>query len=85
MDVVMPTPGRYVLAVSGGVDSMVLLDILSRDRSLELTVAHLDHGIRPDSGDDLELVQKVSSTLGVPCVCYQVNLGAETSEAELAK
>lgn len=38
--------GRYVLAVSGGVDSMVLLDIMAKKPELELVVAHFDHGIR---------------------------------------
>lgn len=78
----MPKPGRYVVAVSGGVDSMVLLDILSHDPGLELIVAHVDHGIRSDSSDDWALVEKVSNTLGVPCVCYQAELNKDTSEAK---
>ena len=65
MDVVLPKAGRYVVAVSGGVDSMVLLDILSKQPKLELTVAHLDHGIRDDSSEDAELVKQVSNRLGL--------------------
>ena len=45
-------PGKYVLAVSGGVDSMVLLDLLAGVLTLALTVAHFDHGIRMDSKFD---------------------------------
>lgn len=82
MDVVLPKPGRYVVAVSGGVDSMVLLDILSREPSLSLTVAHLDHGIRDDSPQDRVLVGQVSDTLGVDSVCHQAKLGKQTSEAK---
>jgi len=82
MDVVLPKPGRYVVAVSGGVDSMVLLDILSRESDLNLTVAHLDHGIREDSAQDSELVRQVSDTLGVDWVGHQANLGKQTSEAK---
>jgi tRNA(Ile)-lysidine synthase TilS/MesJ len=35
--------GKYVLAVSGGVDSIVLLDLLSRNSRLDLVVAHFNH------------------------------------------
>jgi len=40
---------RVLVAVSGGVDSVVLLDILCRlaaEYTLDLTIAHLDHGLR---------------------------------------
>jgi tRNA(Ile)-lysidine synthase len=50
-------PGRYVLAVSGGVDSMALLHALKDVAGVELIVAHFDHGIRTDSGVDRQLVQ----------------------------
>ena len=62
---------RLVVAVSGGADSMVLLDVLNtlRDRmKLELYVAHLDHGLRPDSGLDADLVDCFSRQCGVPCM-----------------
>ncbi|MBF2052378.1 MAG: tRNA lysidine(34) synthetase TilS [Candidatus Sericytochromatia bacterium] len=45
-----------VLAVSGGLDSMVLLDFFRRfgakKYGLQLTIAHLDHGLRPESAAD---------------------------------
>ena len=82
MDVVLPKPGHYVVAVSGGVDSMVLLDILCKSADLSLTAAHLDHGIRDDSAEDRKLVEFVSGTLRVPIVCLAANLGPKTSEAE---
>ncbi len=82
MDVVLPKAGKYVVAVSGGVDSMVLLDILAKQPDLKLTVAHLDHGIRPDSAEDAEVVSSVSATLGVAWVGHQAKLGKKTSEAK---
>lgn len=46
---------RCLLAVSGGLDSMVLLDFLrrfgQRKYRLDFIVAHLDHGLRPDSAE----------------------------------
>ncbi len=82
MDVVLPKAGRYVVAVSGGVDSMVLLDILSKQPKLELTVAHLDHGIRDDSSEDAELVKQVSNRLGLGFVGDKAKLGKQASEAQ---
>ncbi len=57
--------GRYIVAVSGGVDSMVLLDLLSKNDNLELIVAHFDHGIRSDSVKDMQLVENVAHRLGL--------------------
>src|SRR5205814_9573499 len=42
-----PAPGRAVLAVSGGPDSVALLDLMhsvAPERELALVVAHADHG-----------------------------------------
>jgi tRNA(Ile)-lysidine synthase len=75
-------PGRYVLAVSGGVDSMVLLDLLRTRPDLKLTVAHFDHGIREDSHEDRRLVQDVARRHGLPFVYAHGNLGPGASEAE---
>jgi tRNA(Ile)-lysidine synthase len=50
---------KYILAVSGGVDSMVMLDLFFQEfGSDQLVVAHLDHMIRPDSGADMEVVRE---------------------------
>jgi tRNA(Ile)-lysidine synthase len=87
MDVVLTSPGRYVVAVSGGVDSMALLHALharntaSADRPWKLVVAHLDHGMRSDSLEDRQLVQTTAKRLGLPFVYDEVQLGAGTSEA----
>ncbi len=89
MKLSLPEPGIYVLAVSGGVDSMVLLDLFSQaakqDGQHKLVIAHLDHGIRQDSTLDKQLVQKTSKLLGLPFVYDQLNLGAGASEAEARK
>lgn len=72
--------GRYVVAVSGGVDSMVLLDVLSKHKGVELVVAHFDHGIRPDSAEDRRLVSQTAERLGLQCVHREGKLGPEASE-----
>ncbi|MBB5022310.1 tRNA lysidine(34) synthetase TilS [Desulfurispira natronophila] len=54
---------RFVLGVSGGVDSMVLLDLFRRTQEvhpLRLVVAHVDHGTRQGSSAvDRQLVASV--------------------------
>lgn len=78
-------PGHYVVAVSGGVDSMVLLDVLAKQYKgrgkTTLTVAHFDHGIRPDSAYDRQLVGEMAAAYNLPFVFARGELGAGASEA----
>ncbi len=78
-------PGKYVVAISGGVDSMVLLRLLYGQEGLELIVAHFDHGIRPDSAQDRQLVQATAADLGLPFVYANGRLGEQASEAVARK
>jgi tRNA(Ile)-lysidine synthase len=75
-------PGKYVVAVSGGVDSMVLLDLLRQKPGVELVVAHFDHGIRPDSAEDSELIERVIKPYGFPYGKSYGKLGPRASEAK---
>jgi tRNA(Ile)-lysidine synthase len=63
-------PGSSVLvAVSGGPDSMALLDALCRaTRTLGVAVvAHgVDHGLRPEAGAELDRAAALAVELGVP-------------------
>jgi tRNA(Ile)-lysidine synthetase-like protein len=72
---------HYVIAVSGGVDSVVLLHILASRPDVRLTVAHFDHGIREDSAEDRKLVQMLAKKYGLPFVFKNGDLGSRTSEA----
>lgn len=72
---------KYIVAVSGGVDSMVLLDMMLREGSRELIVAHFDHGIRPDSHLDAEFVRAVAERRGVAFEHRREELGESASEA----
>ncbi|HEY7676205.1 MAG TPA: tRNA lysidine(34) synthetase TilS, partial [Candidatus Methylomirabilis sp.] len=62
-----------VVAVSGGVDSMVLLTLLAALRAplaLRLHAAHLDHGLRgPEGAQDAEAVTAWASRLDVTLTC----------------
>lgn len=75
-----------MVAVSGGIDSMVLLHALhekcKRDQvAYKLVVAHFDHGIRSDSTKDRQFVQRIAKEYALPFVYDRVELGAGTSEA----
>lgn len=66
-------PGERVLtAVSGGADSVALLVLLQRNAQflgIEVAAAHLDHGMRPESGEDAEFVRHLCADLDIPlCV-----------------
>ncbi len=74
-------PGTYVVAVSGGVDSVVLLALLQQLTKLKLVVAHFDHGIREESGDDRLFVHELAKRYGLPFVYKEGNLGPHASEA----
>ena len=51
------TAPRYLVCVSGGVDSIFLLDFMTRC-DVYLEVVHFDHGMRDDSHNDLKLIRE---------------------------
>lgn len=75
---------KYIVAVSGGVDSVALLDMMARLPQHELIVAHFDHGIRPDSADDADFVRRLAEAHGLPFELRREELGPDASE-ELAR
>ena len=70
----------YVVAVSGGVDSVVLLHMLSKVPDHEIIVAHFDHGIREDSSDDAAFVRKLADAYGYTFEMLREELGKKASE-----
>lgn len=72
---------KYIVAVSGGVDSVVLLDMMSRATEHELIVAHFDHGIRDDSVEDAEFVAALANTHGLQHESKREELGRNASES----
>lgn len=83
MKVKSPGPGNYVVAVSGGVDSIALLHwLVNHNRGQhQLVVAHFDHGIRVDSVEDRRLVQETTASYGLPFKVKAGKLGP-ASEAK---
>lgn len=75
---------RLVVAVSGGIDSVVLLDTLAKDAAYHLVIAHFDHGIRPESDADARFVAGLAAMHELPFELKREELGKNASE-ELAR
>lgn len=70
-----------VVAVSGGVDSVVLLDMLAKRSRARLVVAHFDHGIRGNSSQDEAFVRRLAEDVyRLPYQTRREQLGAGASE-----
>lgn len=76
---------KYLVAVSGGVDSVVLLHMLVAAAKHELIVAHFDHGIRPDSAEDARFVEGLAKYYQLPFYSQREELGVLAGEDEARK
>lgn len=75
----LPRGAGVVLAVSGGPDSMALLHALCclRERlELRLSVASVDHGLRPEAAEEVELVARFAAEQGVPFEAVSLRMQA---------
>lgn len=75
--------GTGLVAVSGGPDSVALLDLLVRSQDVHgagLVVAHLDHGIHPDSSRVAGQVRTLAESFGLPFEGGTLALGESAGE-----
>jgi tRNA(Ile)-lysidine synthase len=78
-------PGTAILAVSGGPDSVALLDLLhdvAEEFGLSLVVAHTDHGIQQGSENVAKTVGELAKKYGLPFELAELKLGPDTTETE---
>lgn len=64
---------KVIIAVSGGVDSIVLLHLmqsLSADKRPEIIVAHVNHELRPESKQEEALVRELAQQYGLSFYNY---------------
>ncbi len=69
--------GSVLLAVSGGADSSALLVGTARVRErlpLQVEVATLDHGLRPEAREEVEAVARLAAHWGLPCHVRELRL-----------
>jgi tRNA(Ile)-lysidine synthase len=78
----IPDGAAVLLAVSGGPDSTALLHGAARlapGHGWRLTVAHLDHALRPGSADEAAGVEAAAARLGLSVQVHRTNVAALAS------
>ena len=78
-------PGIALVAVSGGADSVALLDILTPlagELGVSLVVAHVDHGISTAGRAVARTVRELATNYGLPFETVELNLGPDATETE---
>ncbi len=66
-------PGRLLVGLSGGADSVALLHLL-KDAGCDLAAVHVNHGLRGDASDgDEAFARALCETLNVPLLTYRAD------------
>lgn len=73
---------HFILAISGGLDSMVLLDIFAHHCPERCTVITIDHHLRSTSKDDTDLVQSVCRSHHIACFTEHIDTPRLTSNGK---
>lgn len=71
-----------VIGVSGGADSMCLLDLvnkLKQEKNLKLIVAHVNHGIRKESDEEAEFVREYCQKIECTFSYKKLNFTTKTN------
>ncbi len=66
MQRLMPRPSRLGIAVSGGSDSIALMNLAAIWGKAQLSVATVDHGLRPEALQEAHFVAQHAKALGQP-------------------
>ena len=77
-----PRSGCVVVGLSGGADSVALVDALAalrRRYGFRVLAAHLDHGLRPGSADDAAFCAELCRSLDVPLRVDRADVRARAS------
>jgi tRNA(Ile)-lysidine synthase len=87
LETVDNNPDRYVIALSGGLDSTVLAHALSLARERHgksLLAVHIDHQLHPESGRWSEYCRKLAEKLALEFVAETVSIDAGVGGLEAA-
>ncbi len=80
---------RMIVGVSGGADSVCLLDVLvelGKKYDWELRVAHVNYGLRgSDSDDDERLVRELAQYYQLPCSVYKPKITTTSNLEEVLR
>ena len=80
----MLEPGDgVVVGVSGGADSMCLLQVLTElaeEFALKLHVVHVNHLLRTEADIEENYVQEFCKQMNIPCTVFRKNIDAYAEE-----
>lgn len=82
-----PAAALFVVAVSGGADSLSLLHLLAQQKlhpAEKLIAATLDHGWRPEAAGETQFVREAAAAWGVKCVAGKADTIALARERGLS-
>ena len=71
---------KIAAMVSGGIDSMVMLDMLIKSGA-DVFVVHVDHGIREESGSDCAFVENFCLDKGIRFIKHKFDIPAMAKES----
>lgn len=79
---------RVVAGISGGADSVCLFFLLlelQQKMELSLAVVHVNHGIRPEAGEDASYVEKLCAERGIPFFLVEKNVREEAKALQCSE
>lgn len=77
---------KIVIGVSGGPDSMCLLNILYnlKDKlGISIVVAHINHMIRKEAEEETRYVEDFCEKIGVPCYVKRINVIQKATDEKI--
>ena len=75
--------GPILVGVSGGPDSLCLLDLLHQ-AGYKVIVAHFNHKLRPEAEAEARAVEETASRMGVPFVVESAEVGLHAQNEKLS-
>ena len=72
-----------IVGVSGGPDSLCLMDTL-RQAGYSIIIAHFNHQLRPEAGQDAHMVEKIASRLMLGCIIDGADVRAYAEQQKLS-
>ena len=64
----LPEGAELLLALSGGADSMVMLDLLAKENRYRIEAVTDNHNIRKEGADDAEFTRRKCRNYGISCL-----------------
>lgn len=77
---------KVVVGVSGGPDSMTLLNILNelkKELNIQIYVAHINHMLREEADSETTYVQDFCRRIGVECYIEKINIEKEARRQKI--